>query len=453
LRKLVGILEQGLLLVIWLVMAMGLFYPWENFSSPGGDALGDARVQGTGTDHAVYLILFCCICLIALLRWKGVIRTLGLAWPFLVLCGWIVLSALWATDPAVSLSTAGRFMILIIFSAYVSSAYDSLQFVAFLTRGFAIAVAASLAVMILAPRLGFSNLGGGYGDAWRGAFTHKNWLGAAMSVGTLVGAYSYGVRANHRLLSGATFIGCLFLLIMSRSATSIVSTLVAFLVAILGAAIQNRRVPVLRAFALMGLLATVVLALLYPLMDINLKDLPRLAGRSSDLTGRAEVWRAVWAAIQNRPLTGYGYGFWTVPSVTRSNIWLSANWEVPHSHNNWLDAGLQLGLVGVVIAAFIWLSALRRAMWLIFVQYGHGALLYLTILFGCLTKSAVETVTFAPGILSLFWWVTSYIYIARIAREKAAATNAPRRSPAPDQRPARRWPKPPHRHTLPAIRE
>ena len=39
LMKLIGIIEQCLLLIIWLVLIMGLFFPWEHFVNPQGDLL------------------------------------------------------------------------------------------------------------------------------------------------------------------------------------------------------------------------------------------------------------------------------------------------------------------------------------------------------------------------------------------------------------------------------
>jgi exopolysaccharide production protein ExoQ len=424
--KVIGIIAQNVLLVLWLVLTMGLFSPWESFVSPTGDALGTSTGEhGLGVAHAISIISYICIALLALIRWRDVSKTLLSAWPVMILCGWILLTTLFLHDP--SKSGAVRFLIMVILSAYFASEYDSTQFVRVLTRGFAIAVLASLAVMLVVPRLGFSNIGGGYATAWRGAFTHKNWLGSAMSFGVVVCGYSYIVRANHRLFAGLTFLACFALLILSWSATAWVSTAVSILVFIVGGAIQSKRAPVLRIFAFMGLGAAVVFLILLPLgiIDLDLmKQLPRLAGRSSDLTGRTAVWRAVLAAIRERPFLGHGYGFWDQPSVTRSNIWLSADWEVGHAHNNWLDAVLQTGIIGVAISAFIWLAALRRAMWLVFMRYGHGALFYLTILFGCLTRSVVETVTYAPALFAVFWWVTSYIYIARIARQRAAETRA-----------------------------
>lgn len=419
LARLIGGVEQCMLLGLWLVLVMGLFFPWENFVNPQGDELGATQVHGFGASQAINYISYACILLLSLSRWKGVLKALWLAWPILILCGWILISTRLLPDP--SKSGATRFLIFVIFSAYIACRYDSLQFVGFLTRGFAFAVAASLAVMVLVPRLGFSNIGGDYVNAWRGAFTHKNWLGAAMSLGVIISGYSYHMRANHRFFSGITFLGCLFLLVMSRSASALISTFASMLVAIIGGVVQSKRTPVLRAFGLIFLGGAVIVLLVLPLLDFSLSHLPRIAGRSSDLTGRTELWHAVWAAIRESPLIGHGYGFWDQPSVARSNIWLAANWEAPHAHNNWLDAALQLGLVGVVITAFIWLSALRRAMWLVFMQYGHGALLYLVILCNCLSRSVAETVTFSPALVSLFWWVISYMYIARLAHQRAAA--------------------------------
>jgi O-antigen ligase len=431
LGKLLSGTEQSLLLILWLTLIMQLFTPWENFVNPQREALGNSvGKESSGLTQAINITSYVCILVLSLVNWKGVIRSLWLAWPILILCGWILLSTVWLPDP--TKSGAGRFLFTVLFSGYVASRYDSLQFVSFLTRGFAAAIVASLAVMVLVPRLGFSNIGGDYVNAWRGAFTHKNWLGAAMSLGIVVSGYSYIARANHRLLSGLTFLGCLFLLIMSRSATALVSTFAAGLVAVIGGAIQSKRAPVLRAFALIGLGIAAVFLITVPLgmFDINLKHLPQLAGRSGDLTGRTAVWRAVWAAIRERPIVGYGYGFWEQPSVARSNIWLSANSEPPHAHNNWLDATLQLGLVGLVITAYIWVSALRRGMWLVFVRYGQGALFFLIILFSCLARSVVETVTFAPALVALFWWVISYIYIARIFYRRIAVAKSIPREPA-----------------------
>jgi O-antigen ligase len=422
LKDLTRNVEGTIALIIWLTFIVGVFSPWEDYITHQEFSIAQGQsARGLGVARIVGYISYLCILLLAFGRLKGVLKAMWSAFPILLLCGWILLSVSWAPDPGFTFNRSLRFLFYVLFSLYLATRYNSLEFVGFLTKGFAITVFASLAAMVLVPQLGYSGEGA-YQNAWRGAFVHKNSLGAAMSFGVIVSGYSYLARANYRLLSGITFLGCVLLLIMSRSATAIAATAVAAIAAIVGAAVQSRKwASILRAFALIGLGTAAVLLMILPLANINLAHLPGLAGRSANLTGRTDVWRAVWAAIRERPITGYGYAFWDQPSVMRSKIWLYLNWAAPHSHNNWLDAGLQLGLVGVAITAVIWLTALRRAMWLVFVRYNHGVLCYLTILVACLAQSVVETVTFAPGLAALFWWTTSYVYIARIAHQRLSA--------------------------------
>jgi O-antigen ligase len=429
LSRFVMILEQSVVVIFWLIIVMNMFFSWEQWSHPVGDKLGDAHVHTDPLSRAIYIVLAGAVGLLVLIHWRGVLRTLFLNWPVLIFCAWILASCTWGVDLKVGLDSAARFYLTVLFAACVVSRYDPAQFAALLTRGFAIAVFCSLGVMAVAPSLGYSNIGGGYANAWRGAFVHKNWLGSAMAIGVIVAGYSYAVRANRRYFAGCTFLGCLFLLIMSHSATSWLATAAVFGVALCGLGLQSRgRSAPLRLFAFIALGFITVGALLYPLADIDLKALPRLIGRSSDLTGRAEVWRAVEMAIRSRPLTGYGYGFWGNDSVIKSDIWLSAKWMVPHAHNTWLDAWMQLGLIGLVMTVLLWFAALARSMRLVVLRYGHASLLFLLILVSCLSISFAETIMFAPAVQALFWFMVSYMYIDRIARQRRAEAKSVLRS-------------------------
>jgi O-antigen ligase len=286
---------------------------------------------------------------------------------------------------------------------------------------------ASLAVMILFPNLGYSagystGLGGDDGSAWRGAFIQKNALGSAASFGAIFSWYSYITRTNSRFLSAATFLACIFLLAMSRSVTATMATMAAGLAAVIAWAIQSQeRAPVFRSFALVALCILVMFLMVLPLTDFSPNHLPGLAGRSGTLTGRTDIWRAVAAEIRDRPLTGHGYAFWDIPSVARRNIWLSVGWTPEDAHDDWMETLLQIGLVGVLITTFIWFSAFRRSIWLIFMRHKNGTLLYFTILVSYFFQGLTETVSLPPGTGLLFWWVTSYIYIASNNRERSAA--------------------------------
>jgi O-antigen ligase len=425
LKALVTDSKHSLLMVIWLILVQSMFFNWGAYIHPVGESLTDIRQQQDELSHLIYLFFAACILLLFLSRPIRVARILLDAWPIMLFVLWIFLSASWGKDPSVSIAAAFRFALLIIFAAYMVSNFEFPQFVSFLTRGFAIAVAASLAVFVIDPHLAFSGLGGGYQSAWRGSFPHKNWLGSAMSIGVFMSAYSYRLRANSRFISISTFLGCLALLLLSRSATSLVAAAASGLMALFGGAWQStgRRAP-LRALAYVGIVAIAVVALAFPLTDLELKDAPNLLGRSSDLTGRTEVWRAVRMVIRERPMLGQGYGFWTPNSDEKNDIWTSAEVAAPHAHNTWLDVWLQLGLVGLVMSALVWAVAFRRAISLVLGRYGHGSLFCLVILVGCFTKSFTEEILIAPALTSTFWLATSYMYLGVILKQRYGERNA-----------------------------
>jgi exopolysaccharide production protein ExoQ len=421
LKKLIGFIEQCLLMFVWLFQAMSLFFPWELYVNPQSDVPGAPMVVAADSSisRVIVLLSYVIVAGLTLLRFKAVLRALRVGWPIVLLCAWILLSVTWGPEPGKS--GVLRYLIMALFAAYVASRFSTEELVAFLTRGFALTLVMSIGAVVLAPKLGFGTAAGEYASSWRGAFTQKNWLGAAMSLGVLVGGYSYIIRANKRWLSLLTLLGCLVLLAMSRSATAAASMLLSLLVLTFGAAVQTRG-PVLRTLAFCALAGGILVLLILPLglVDISTSELSKVAGRSATLTGRTDLWRAVWAAIQQRPLIGHGYGFWGHETVARANIWAQANWQVPHSHDDWLDAWLQVGLVGVMLSAFVWLSGIARAAWLVLARYGHGALFYLVLMINCVSRSFTETVTFAPVLVSVFWLVAVYIRIAQLARRRNA---------------------------------
>jgi exopolysaccharide production protein ExoQ len=86
-------------------------------------------------------------------------------------------------------------------------------------------------------------------------------------------------------------------------------------------------------------------------------------GRSSDLTGRTDIWKASIAAAGN-PVIGTGFeSFWNtnVDKVARG---LPGYWEIHNlvsAHNGYIEVYLDLGWVGVCLIALILVSGYRRA--------------------------------------------------------------------------------------------
>ena len=78
--------------------------------------------------------------------------------------------------------------------------------------------------------------------------------------------------------------------------------------------------------------------------------------------GRQQIWRANWDMVQERPLTGWGYGNYKQfrrPFYERYPQYPQAD-RYSHAHNNFLQVWVDTGLLG--LAAFDWLlwSILRQ---------------------------------------------------------------------------------------------
>ncbi len=90
-------------------------------------------------------------------------------------------------------------------------------------------------------------------------------------------------------------------------------------------------------------------------------------GKDPTLTGRTDFWTQLVEKIQERPIAGYGMaGFWQPwrGDQNPANGILNSNGFVPpHAHNGFLEVGLQLGLVGIVLFGVLfassWLQALQ----------------------------------------------------------------------------------------------
>ncbi|MGB3732381.1 O-antigen ligase family protein [Microbacterium sp.] len=87
-----------------------------------------------------------------------------------------------------------------------------------------------------------------------------------------------------------------------------------------------------------------------------------LFGKGSDLTGRVEIWQAVWQRAITRPVFGNGFSSPWVPWDPAFDGWiLNHGITVFHAHDMWLDVFLQLGVVGVMVMAVAWLALLWRS--------------------------------------------------------------------------------------------
>jgi len=70
---------------------------------------------------------------------------------------------------------------------------------------------------------------------------------------------------------------------------------------------------------------------------------------------RVKVWRAAWWGIQDFPFTGMGLGtFRRVARVLYPVAISPPNFDIAHAHNGFLQAALDLGVVGLLAYTGLW---------------------------------------------------------------------------------------------------
>lgn len=85
-------------------------------------------------------------------------------------------------------------------------------------------------------------------------------------------------------------------------------------------------------------------------------------GRSADLTGREAIWEAVLARAAERPWFGWGYATPWAPWDPAFDGWIIDHGQtVLQAHNMWIDIRMQLGIVGVVATALVYLAFVWRS--------------------------------------------------------------------------------------------
>jgi O-antigen ligase len=189
------------------------------------------------------------------------------------------------------------------------------------------------------------------GERIQGVVGNANLLAFLAVLGALVFLVEFIVTARRRSVPLGSIALSLLMAVLAQSATmqfAAVLVLFAALVAILaeGKDRPARRRIYLRAIISLGVVGYIAFAFRTQLFE--------LVGRSSDATGRFDIWASVWRLVVEKPVEGWGWiGYW-VPGV---EPWegFAAIGGVPlyQAHNATLDVLVQLGILGVIV--FIWL--------------------------------------------------------------------------------------------------
>ena len=99
-------------------------------------------------------------------------------------------------------------------------------------------------------------------------------------------------------------------------------------------------------------------AALGPARLVNLAISQSGPGMASDVSGRMELWSRAVYGIEDFPITGMGMNtFRKLLPMLYPTFLTSADFDVAHAHNHFLQAALDLGIPGLIAYTSIWLIA------------------------------------------------------------------------------------------------
>ncbi|MEA5467101.1 O-antigen ligase family protein [Leptothoe sp. PORK10 BA2] len=306
-------------------------------------------------------------CLGILLRWKMIVTRLKSSPQALLLIVFlllVVLSSNWSVFPNIS----SRRSILLIgataFSAYFSLSFSFKQQVKFLIIALCINTVVCFLFGVLLPKYGIMH-DAPHTGAWRGVYTHKNKLGAQMALTTvflLITQYTEIFRGRAKLAISGSMVLSAFLVVAATSTTGLLATATMTLTFfVCNALMLSYRSMVV---AVSSITLTAGLGIFY--IQTNADAFFGAFGKGTDLSGRSDIWPALFHMISQKPFLGYGYnGFWGPYGAPADIVRQIAGWPVPNAHNGFIEVLLNLGWIGGILFFSSFLITFLRSLQLI----------------------------------------------------------------------------------------
>lgn len=260
-----------------------------------------------------------------------------------------------------------------------------------------------------------------------GLFGSKNMVGLYAQVGILASLLVFLVteKDNHKTLLFFVLMPALLsaiCLILSHSATSIISTILVLFV-FLGSYFLGRMNQAIRPLiAFLALFFVLVCGMLIYAFRIDvLGEILELAGKDRTLTGRTEIWQAGIEAALHQPILGTGYGaFWVPGQPVAEEIWdkffISGKTGF-HFHNLFIQAYTELGLIGVALMIIMVMVYILKSIGLI-IRHGvtFSGIMTLGLSFFFLSRAFSEVDVFFPYTIGTILFYSTYCRLMSIKK-------------------------------------
>ncbi len=323
-------------------------------------------------------------------------------WPVWIIIALTLVSTIWSIDPLLTARRSIAIVLTTSFGVYVGTRLTPHQLLIALAFAISIGMALSIGMLLIAPEFAIMTGSPFLSYSWRGAYDHKGPLSRVAGLGVIVFWILLMNTKKQRLYLSLLWVGllsCLFILIMAStratSAAVVLAIIVAYILQFHGWRFAKMKIALaskavfVNSVALAALGITVFASIFVeperfvsplfldeqriingvwydltnPLWNIEFQSEKAFINTNAfetapTLTGRTDLWRALWDRGKKRPLLGYGYGAFWDGDGKRNFEALPADTQWAYSaHSGIFEIFLALGVVGVVVtmAAIGWM--------------------------------------------------------------------------------------------------
>ncbi|MEO7147466.1 MAG: O-antigen ligase family protein [Terrimesophilobacter sp.] len=194
----------------------------------------------------------------------------------------------------------------------------------------------------------------------QGILGNSNSLGFLALLGLIVFSIQFATHSDSRRTpggrgwsrsrraSGVWIVLAAASILMTKSATVTLALVGVVIVAVVVLSIRRAHTP--RGRTIVASVTALAVVAVGVVLVLFRGEVLALLGKSSDLTGRLGIWRAVIGLAQERPVFGWGWiSYWVPWADPFDHLVYRAKVLQLQAHNTWLDVVFQLGIVGLVV--------------------------------------------------------------------------------------------------------
>lgn len=294
------------------------------------------------------------ICLFTLAKPHFLRALLSPGW--ILMCGFLLMSAFIAPDPMATIRTVVFTLIgMTCMFSIAGLLQDADGFSKTITIVSGLVIALSFIGVVVVPDLathGNDVIEPPNSYLWRGVFVHKNIAGPVMAAFAFAGIY---LMRRGMVLRG--------LIIMITATIFVSQTGSKTTVALIPLAVIVIIFPALLGWRWLTFITTLTTHIVLGLLTIGtilfkpLRDFMEATPIDATFTGRTSIWAFAIEKLSLRPWTGFGFeSFWSSPiSVDAANPYY-LGWDVRtivHGHNGYLDIAMTMGIPALICAIMV----------------------------------------------------------------------------------------------------